>query len=354
MTPVSSKSSLGLPVSFTDFIENTLKTKEFEILPLAGDASMRKYYRIVHGDRSHVLMSWDPFSPQLQDYPFLSVHAHFAKHKVQVPEVLATAPHLGTIILEDLGDLTLERKFWEQQNQSLVLPFYFQAVDELIKIHYACTKDRSPCTAFGVMFDEEKFVWELNYGLEHLLKRLLGVELSESLEASIKENFHHMARRLASEPKYICHRDYHSRNVMIKLGKCRVIDFQDARLGPIQYDLASLVADPYVSLSSDLTKKILDYYLSERKALKLESLSKDEFKEVFELQVIQRCFKACGTFASCLNLRKDKRYLKHLGPALRTLVKNLEGFSEYQAFKDVLIDFNVVNTDYEALCEPSS
>ena len=115
------------------FIGREIGTKDFETFQLAGDASSRKYYRIVFDTQSRVLMSWEPFQDP-DNYPFLNVQRHFARVDVRVPKVEALAPELGVVLLEDLGDLTLERKFWENQNQAHALPFYFQAVDEIVKI----------------------------------------------------------------------------------------------------------------------------------------------------------------------------------------------------------------------------
>src|SRR5689334_18490713 len=124
--------------SFDSFLSRTLNDRAFEVFPLAGDASTRRYFRIVSGEESMVLMVWEPFNDD-GNYPFLSVRDHFEKHGVTVPRVIAKSPSEGLVLLEDLGDLTLERKFWENQNQDIVLPFYEQSIDELIKIHYHAT-----------------------------------------------------------------------------------------------------------------------------------------------------------------------------------------------------------------------
>src|SRR5687768_15353994 len=123
---------------FTSFVNKALKGETFQVVPLAGDASSRRYYRIVAGHRSSVLMQWEPFVDD-ENYPFLSVLSHFANNGVHVPEVLAKSPSEGFVLLEDLGDLTLERKFWENQNQDTVIPFYELAIDEIAKIHYAAS-----------------------------------------------------------------------------------------------------------------------------------------------------------------------------------------------------------------------
>ena len=243
MTPISEDARR----EFDAFLSHVLERKQFEIFQLAGDASARRYYRVASGAESYVLMVWEPFKDD-GSYPFLSVRDHFAKHDVAVPNVVGKAPDKGLVLLEDLGDLTLERKFWENQSQQLALPFYRQTIDELIKMHYPATFDRSDCTAFKIEFDVEKLLWEMNYGREHLLVKLCGIKFSELEKKELDRIFLDICTVLHNEPKYIAHRDYHSRNVMLKLGKARIIDFQDARLGPVQYDLVSLLRDSYVNM----------------------------------------------------------------------------------------------------------
>ena len=195
---------------FNSFIESTLETSDFEVLPLAGDASTRRYFRIVSGEETYVIMVWEPFQDNGK-YPFLSVLDHFSDCDVKVPKVFAKCPRSGFILLEDLGDLTLERKFWENQDQQIVLPFYRKAIDELIKIHYSATSRQSSATCFQIEFDTEKFVWELNYGKEHLLVRLSQIDLTQNEIEALQEIFLDVSERLHRQAKYIAHRDYHSR-----------------------------------------------------------------------------------------------------------------------------------------------
>ncbi len=320
------------------------------MFPLAGDASDRRYYRVscrIEGvDRTWVLMSWEPFDKN--NYPFLSVLSHFAKHGVQVPEVIAFAEKEGLVLLEDLGDLTLERKFWESQESTLSMEFYKKAIDELIKIHFHATADRSDCLAFKVQFDTDKFLWEMNYGRTNLLDGINKFDFSEAVGREITQIFTHICERLHQEEKYLAHRDYHARNLMIKLDEVRVIDFQDARLGPIQYDLVSLLQDSYVDIKDDMAQELIEYYLAVAEGFLPKNFSRDHFNEIYEIQVIQRCFKACGSFSSFYNQRQDTRYLKYIPHALRRVMKGLAGFPEYKVFAQVLIDSGALERRYEA------
>jgi hypothetical protein len=329
------------------FLKNSLKSDELKVYSLAGDASNRRYYRVIRDHQSWVLMRWDPFEPE--NYPFLSVLQHFAKVGVNVPEVVSMAPQDGLVLLEDLGDLTLERKFLESQSQEASSDFYKMAVDELIKIHHKATAIPGDCTAFNIKFDTEKFLWEMNYGKENLISGVLKFQWTDATAKEIQSIFTDICTKLDHEPKKIAHRDYHSRNLMIKLDEMKVIDFQDARLGPIQYDLVSLFKDSYVDMNSEMTKTLMEHYLTSSKEYLPKDFSRAHFDEIYELQSIQRCFKACGSFASFYNLRNDKRYLKYLSGTLKKVIKSLTEFPEYKPFSDILIDSGALERKYELL-----
>ncbi|MFZ4402957.1 MAG: aminoglycoside phosphotransferase family protein [Pseudobdellovibrionaceae bacterium] len=329
------------------FLVRSLGNDQFKVFPLAGDASNRRYYRIVVDSLSCVLMRWEPFNPN--KYPFLSVLNHFAKNGVDVPEVIAMSPDEGLVLLEDLGDLTLERKFWENQNQESSLIFYKMAIDQLIQIHHTATLNKADCTAFDIQFDTEKFLWEMNYGKDNLITGVLDYSLSPKVDEELASIFKNICEKLHHEPKRIAHRDYHSRNLMLKLEQMHVIDFQDARLGPIQYDLVSLLKDSYVDLNPESCQILLQDYLEKSKPYLRADFSKNHFDYIYELQSIQRCFKACGSFASFYKMRGDKRYLKYISGTLKKVMSSLIHFPEYKTFTDILLDSGSLNKNYESL-----
>lgn len=329
------------------FLNRALNCDSYKVFTLAGDASNRRYYRVVLDQESWVLMRWEPFDPE--NYPFLSVLHHFAKSGVNVPQVIAMSPKDGLVLLEDLGDLTLERKFWENQIQETSMDFYMMAIDEIVKIHHPATLNKSDCTAFKIQFDVEKFLWEMNYGKDNLLSGILAFPFKEQQKKELFDIFADICIKLHEEPKRIAHRDYHSRNLMIKLDKMNVIDFQDARLGPIQYDLVSLLRDSYVNMNDSMANTLIDYYLDRSREYLPKDFSREHFNRVYELQSIQRCFKACGSFASFYHLRQDRRYLKYLSGTLRRVMKAISEFPEYKTFGDILIDSGALEQKYETL-----
>lgn len=292
------------------------------MIPLAGDASTRRYYRVVDGKQSWVLMEWEPFDDS-QSFPFLSVQSYFDKNAIRVPKIIDYDKEKGLFLLEDLGDLTLERRFWEFQNQDVVLPFYRKALDQLIKIHSLSfeDKDQRNCTAYNIEFSVEKLLWEMNYAKKYLLKELLELELSPQDEKTLEGEFLDICQKLYQSPQVICHRDFHSRNVMLSFEELVIIDFQDARLGPPAYDLVSLFFDSYVDLSPGSIDGLMKYYIDHFPHFNDLNLSQDQWTEFFHLQTIQRCFKACGSFASFKITRDDDRYLGYIQPTLERVLR---------------------------------
>ncbi len=337
--------------AFYPFLVQVLGSSDIEVFSLAGDASNRRYYRVAVNEQSTVLMVWEPFEDNAQ-YPFLSVLNHFASCGVQVPRVIAKNPKLGFVLLEDLGDLTLERKFWENQNQQLCIPFYKQAIDELLKIHFdANDSTKGDCTAFHVAFDTEKLMWEMNYMKRHLLEGVFAGHLQGKFDQNdakaVEEESLRICDELSRQPRVVTHRDYHSRNIMIKLGKIRVIDFQDARMGTMQYDLVSLLRDSYVNLNEAIAQELLDYYLQKRSEKGLAPLDGREFNRVYELQTVQRCLKACGSFASFYNTREDVRYLKYLPKTLQSVRLSLARIGEFKKLESYLELSGLYRIDFE-------
>lgn len=327
------------------FLSGHFKSDDYKVLALAGDASSRRYFRIIFEEESYVLMVWNTFADD-GNFPFLNVRDHFAKHQINVPKVLAKSPQEGLILLEDLGDLTLERKFWENQNQQVAMPFYKQAIDAILKVHYPATKDKdSGCVAFTVDFNVEKLLWEMNYGLSHLIEKLCHVNLDHKYRADLTEEFTAICTHLHEQPKHICHRDYHSRNIMLKLGQAVLIDFQDARTGPIQYDLVSLLNDSYVDLNAASREELLTYYFEGAQRYGAKFKRKD-FDKTYEIQKLQRCFKACGSFASFFNTREDTRYLKYIHRTLKTVRESLEAFPEFKLFRAVIDDNKLLEKNF--------
>ena len=324
---------------FQDFISPIINTNEYSVTPLAGDASTRRYYRIVADNKSWVLMEWEAFE-NISDFPFLSVQKYFHEKGIRVPKILNYDKTKGLFLLEDLGDLTLERRFWEFQNQKSVIPFYKKALDQLILIHSQSFSDKEPriCTAYQNEFSVEKLLWELNYAKKYLIKGLLEIELTSDQEVQLESEFMELCENLYKSPQVICHRDFHSRNVMLSYDDLVIIDFQDARLGPPAYDLVSLFYDSYVDLNNESINELMEYYKQNFPYYTHLSLNEETWNQLFLLQTIQRCFKACGSFASFKMTRDDNRYLNYIAPTLTRVLGCLPRWKTNSLLEELILN----------------
>src|SRR4029077_18699759 len=137
----------------------------------------------------------------------------------------------------------------------------------------------------------EKLTWELDFFVEHFVEGYRGAALSAPQRAAIAEEWSAIVQELASAPRSLCHRDYHSRNLMLHAGSLYIIDFQDARLGPDTYDLASLLRDSYVDIADWELDDLLGHFVTLK-----GNADRQEFRRRFDLMALQRNLKALGTF----------------------------------------------------------
>lgn len=324
--------------STIDFLNRHISLQDLKFQALAGDASSRRYVRIYNTHSSHILMIF-PVKEKTMGENFLQIRELFETHEVHVPQLIGHDFSLGYILIEDLGDLTLERRFWENQDRLKALPFYIKSINELIKVHHIPIDKGSSYPCFHVEFDTEKLLWEMNYMRKNLLQQFFQLNMSESFEKRLVSDFNSICSHLSALPQVVCHRDYHSRNIMLHKNETFVIDFQDARLGPKQYDLVSLLRDSYVSLPSEIEMELLKFYYDRTSDLYPESW--EEFYHNYKIQILQRTLKACGSFSSFYNAKQDTRYLKYIQPTLKNveaLLKTLDGF---EALKELFSSYNI-------------
>ena len=313
------------------------------ITPLAADASTRRYFRI-HWDApiagrptSCVMMMCEPWQPQ--DIPdFLAVGQHLRTHGVRVPEVYGVSPHQGLMCLEDYGDCTLAAQ-WQMSTSAARLAWGQRAIDELVKMHTGGTQHYDPaCPAFKLAFDVPKLLSELQFFREHAIAGLWQCTLTSLACDDLEAAFETLCALLASAPRYFCHRDYHGWNIMACDGAVGVLDFQDARLGPQPYDLASLLTDRGTPalLGNALMTALLDYYIQCLEAETGQHADRDAFDQLFDYAAIQRCLKATGTFAAMATVRQRPQYLPYIPPTLAYVQPLLQRYNVLQPLARLL------------------
>ncbi len=306
-----------------------------KVRKLAGDASLRRYYRVWEGHESWVLMLTEPFEEQ--GYDFLLVRAYLEKCGVPVPALVCANGAAGAILLEDLSDSTMLHRLGELKGNEKEL--FEEALTLLNHFHSStAAPGKTPVPGFKLAFDEEKLMWEVDFALEHLFGSYLRRKIPEKEFTAMRESFTDICRRLAAEPRVFTHRDYHSRNIMIPpRGGMVCIDFQDARMGLRAYDLASILRDSYYQLEESTVYELVDFYL--KLASKDQKIERTHFIRMFDLMSIQRNFKAIGSFTSFYGKRNDAMYIRFVGNTFENIRRNLGKFPEYARLRELLFHY---------------
>ena len=327
------------------FVERSQRIRSIEKLP--GDASTRRYYRVTAenekgGVSSLIVMAMDPFVDK-GETPFLSIQKHLKQNGVDVPNVLDFDAKNGFILLEDLGDTTLLRSLQNVQNIDQERAYFEKAIDALVDLHVktgpkaASEDEKKRIEGFSLRFDVEKLMWEVSFTIEHFYQKHLKRDITEADAKVIQEGFTQICTELDREDTVFTHRDYHSRNLMVtETGRYVMIDFQDARMGPYQYDLASLLKDSYYRLSEKQIHDLTRYYLDQMAAKGKPIKDVAKFDRLFDLMGIQRNFKAIGSFASFLNRRGNPAYLKYIGNTFESVRQTLLKYPEFKRLREVL------------------
>ena len=308
---------------------------------LAGDGGHRSYIRIWSGKETFVLMSCGKEDTSLR--PFIEIQKRLNPF-VSVPKIFHKDTTQGFLLLEDLGDQSLEQIFFQKGLHSS-LPFYYQALNQMIEI-----QGRIKAIPSDPLFDKEFFLKEIEKAAYHLqiytnrcCKKPAKL-LDEKSSTPLKKDMEKLLSNFKKEDYVYCHRDFHSRNLMVKENQTIIIDFQDAGLGPWYYDLTSLLYDSYVPLSSSVKTDLVGFYLNETPAcLKKSVCSLPHIELMTKLQFLQRGFKACGRFAAFQNLDQKSAHLKYIKPTLNLLLNTAEELSYkgiYQYIRQLMENLN--------------
>ena len=257
---------------------------------LHGDASDRCYLRVTPRDGPSIVLAIHPEPFAIDVLPQIAVGGLFERLAIPVPAVIGQAGDLGILALEDLGDQTLQD--WLTVPGHEPVPLYREAVDLIARLQRegACLRHEG-ALPFTLAFDTTKLTWELDFFRSEFLHAYRRVSVAPRAAAALRAELSGIAEELAAEPRALCHRDYHSRNLMVQGDRLVVIDFQDARMGPATYDLVSLLRDCYVDLSSELVAAMIEHFLD---AVPTERSA--DFERRFDLMSVQRHLKALGTF----------------------------------------------------------
>ena len=306
-----------------------------EIVPLEKGGSDRKFYRVCAGDERPVILV--KYSSQKEENRlYVEIARFLAASDVNVPAIYFHDASEGLIWMQDLGDEDLWS--WRSAPWPKRRSLYESALFQASRLHIAATRDL-PTSGLRLEreFSEQLYLWEQQYFFDNCLRAHFGLEESAVRRYSQLARMHEIAARLASLPRTLVHRDFQSQNIIIQNEQAWLIDFQGMRPGLPQYDLASLLYDPYVDLTSSERSQLLNFY--KRVALQSGMQLTGDFDEVFNFCALQRLMQALGAYGF-LGLQKGRPdFLAHIPAArasLREVAARIDGLDEFVALLDSL------------------
>jgi aminoglycoside/choline kinase family phosphotransferase len=309
-----------------------LSSRTPRVVPLTGDASDRRYFRLLLPDAASIVLSVHASPFEFEALPFVNVARLLAEMPVPIPRVIGHAEDLGVLALEDLGDVTLQAHLGAASSAEHAA-LYRQSVALIATLQRRGAELTSArYLPYSIAFDVEKLIWEMDFFIRHFLEAYRGVVLSDAKRELLRSELAVLVERLAAEPRVLCHRDYHSRNLMLHNSRLYIIDFQDARMGPDTYDLVSLLRDSYVDLPEHTVDELIAYFL----ALKGATGSDRTFRRRFDTMALQRNLKALGTFGYQTTARRNPVYIQYIPRTLRYVRTNLAQLPEFEGLRDQL------------------
>jgi N-acetylmuramate 1-kinase len=316
---------------------HSLTSRATTVVPLTGDASDRRYFRVLMKGEKSIVLALHQGPIEFARMPFVAVADLLRQIPLPVPAILHYSDELGVLGLEDLGDVTLQAHLGAATPAEHAA-LYRQAVSFIARMQKrgeALRSDAYP--PYQVAFDVDKLTWELEFFVKHYLVAYKGAALTAPQREALRAEWSAIVSELADEPRVLCHRDYHSRNLMLHDESLYIIDFQDARMGPDTYDLVSLLRDSYVDLTGAQVDELIAFFL----ALRGTRRTGDEaaFRSRFDLMALQRNLKALGTFGYMTTTRNNTVYIQYIPRTLSYMKTNLAKYPRFARLRELLGDW---------------
>jgi aminoglycoside/choline kinase family phosphotransferase len=282
---------------------------EVKISPIEKGGSDRKFYRVrCSSEQSLILVKYNLEREENRHY--VEIAQFLETHGIHAPRIYYHDVEEGLIWLEDLG----ERDLFGYRDESWLVrrAFYESALDEVRKLHQlpesVCIEMHQHLPA---EFNAALYLWEQNYFFENCLGRHFKIETRTIDNLAALPALHDIAEKLAALPRVLVHRDFQSQNILLRNGQAHLIDFQGMRPGLAQYDLASLLYDPYVELNQVEGEELLEHYCSEKPS--------PDFLETLRLCAMQRLMQALGAYGFLGLVKDHKHFLQHIPKAAQSL-----------------------------------
>ncbi len=299
------------------WLTQVLPQQTFKLTSASADASFRRYFRVHLPHDTLIGMDAPPSHENCE--PFVRIAALFGDAGVHVPKVLAQDLAQGFLLLTDLGNVT----YLSQLSVDTAGNLYRDAMMALIKLQLASQPNQLPD------YDDALLMREMQLFPDWYITKHLNIQLDDQQKALLQNIFRLINRNILAQGQVYVHRDYHSRNLMVCEDNPGVLDFQDAVLGAITYDLVSLLKDAYISWDEE---QIIDWSVRYWQAARKQGLPVpedfSEFYRDFEYMGVQRHIKVLGIFARLYHRDGKDGYLKDMPLVMTYLRKACERYKD--------------------------
>jgi len=292
------------------------------VIRLSSDGSDRRFFKIHWKGKLAVAIEPSPGDIGTSEtYSYVAIGNHLAKIGIPVPEIYDFNKYTGIIVAEYLGDRHLQTEILaliSQNKWSQVKVLYQKALSLLARMQVWGCRGFNRRWCYDSEYYDSKLAKEREafYFLRSFVEDFMGCSKTPAIEDELTRLA--LQVDLIDDKEYFLHRDFQSRNILVRNGALRIIDFQGGRLGPLGYDVAALLLDPYVALPENVWSELLQFYLDELDSLNI-TLEKAVFEREFYLLALLRTMQALGAY-SYLYLKKGKVFFRpYISPALSNL-----------------------------------
>jgi len=318
----------------TKWVDEILDATELSLTMVSGDASFRRYFRASIDGKTWIAMDAPP--EKEDSTSFVAIAKYWLSQGVQVPVIHRYDLELGFLLLSDFGDRMLLPALCPESPKKTMGEYYYHiAMQALVEIQKIVPDPNYVLP----LYDNALLQREMALFPDWLLTKKLGLNLSEQEQALLTQSFNLLAENALAQPQVSVHRDYHARNLMVlKDDTLGVIDFQDAVLGPVTYDLVSLLRDCYIVWPDEQVEQWCLFFYEKLKGQGLLNCEPSQFKTWFDLMGLQRHLKAAGIFAR-LSLRDGKHgYLEDIPRTVDYLVRVSKKYPALKEFYALLVN----------------
>ena len=323
-----SNGTLHNPDPLPLFLQQALGDQPFVLTRVAGDASFRCYYRVTTEQNAFILMDAPP--EKENSLPFVNIAQFLHRFAVPVPAIVHAQLDKGYILLQDFGDVTFLEAVRQHDSTTADLPsihaLYEAALSTLLQIQ--STPVDGSCIAHQRFFDRGVLRQELALLTDWTIEKILNQTITPQDRQRFETVFSTLLDEVLQQPVVFVHRDYHSRNLMWHAQGVGVLDFQDAVLGPITYDLASLLRDCYVAWDRPFRDQMMQLWLEGARRHLGYTTTEQNFQKAFDWMAIQRNLKAVGIFGRLSHRDGKHGYLNDIPRTMGYVRETLPHYPE--------------------------